>query len=149
MAMHCATCPARRGHTLVELVLTIAMLGIAAAVAIPSLRTIADRMSVRAATQDVVLGLWAARNVAAMRGDYASFVVDAQSGRLQVVTGGDTVFARELTLKRGVTVRATRDSITYAPSGVGFGAANTTIILSRGRRADTVVTSRLGRVSYR
>ena len=139
---------ARRASTLVELVLTLAIMGVVAGVAIPNLRTIADRMSVRAARQDVVLGLWAARNVAAMRGDFASFVVDAGTGHVQVVVGADTVFARELTLKRGVAVRATRDSITYAPTGVGYGAANTTIILSRGRRADTVVTSRLGRVSY-
>ena len=140
--------PPRRAGTLVELVLTLVLMGIVAAVAVPNLRTIADRMSVRAAAQDVVLGLWAARNVAAMRGDYASFVVHAGTGRMQVVVGTDTVFARELTLKRGVTVSVTRDSITYAPTGVGYGAANTTIIVSRGRRADTVVTSRLGRVAY-
>lgn len=139
----------RRAGTLVELVLTLVMMGVIAAISIPNLQTIADRMSVRAATQDVVLGLWAARNVAAMRGDYASFVVDGKSGRVQVVVGADTVFARELTLKRGVTVRVTRDSITYAPTGLGYGAANTRIIVSRGRRADTVTTSRLGRVSYR
>lgn len=139
----------RNGSTLIELVLTLVMMGIAAAFAVPNLRAIADRMSVRAAMQDIVLGLWAARNVAAMRGDYASFTVDQRSGRLQVVAGGDTVFARELTEKRGVSVQATRDSITYAPTGIGYGAANTTIVVSRGRRADTVVTSRLGRVRYR
>lgn len=139
----------RRASTLVELVLTLAMMGIVAAIAIPNLQTIVDRMSVRAAAQDVVLGLWAARNVAAMRGDYARFVVDASTGRVQVVVGLDTVFARELTLKRGVSVTVTRDSVTYAPTGMGYGAANTTIIVSRGRRADTVTTSRLGRVAER
>lgn len=138
-----------RASTLVELVLTLALLGIVVAVAVPNLRTIADRLNVRAATQDVVLGLWAARNVAAMRGENTSFIVDAAAGRVRVVTGADTVFTRELAARRGVQVSVTRDSITYAPTGLGYGAANTTIVISRGRRADTITTSRLGRVSVR
>lgn len=143
-----ATCPTRRASTLVELVLTLAMLGIVASVAVPSARTILDRMSVRGATQDVVLGLWAARNAATLRGDFASFVVDARAGRVRVVAGGDTVFTRDLTGRRGVSVTVTRDSVTYAPTGMGFGAANTTIVVSRGARAATITTSRLGRVSF-
>lgn len=141
--------PSPRANTLIELVLTLALLAIVAAVAVPSVRTIADRLNVRAATQDVVLGLWAARNVAAMRGQNAWFVVDAGAGGVRVVVGTDTVFARDLAGRRGVRVWASRDSITYAPTGLGFGAANTTIVISRGRRADTITTSRLGRVSVR
>lgn len=138
-----------RANTLVELVLTLVLLGIVAAVAVPNVRTIADRLNVRAATQDVVLGLWAARNVAAMRGENASFIVEAGSGRVRVVAGTDTVFARDLAARRGVRVSVTRDSVTYAPTGLGYGAANTTIVIARGRRADTITTSRLGRVSIR
>jgi Tfp pilus assembly protein FimT len=137
-----------RGALLVELVLTLALLGIVMSIAIPSLRTIVDRMNVRGAKQDVVLALWAARNAATVRGDFASFVVDARSGRMRVVSGRDTVFSRDLTARRGVAVDVTRDSITYAATGLGWGPANTRIIVSRGRRADTVTTSRLGRVSF-
>lgn len=138
----------RRASTLVELVLTLVLMGIVTAIAVPNVRTILDRMSVRAATQDVVLGLWAARNVATMRGDYASFIVDSKAGRVRVVVGRDTVFLRELGAHRGVSVAVTRDSITYSPTGIGYGAANTRIVVSRGRRADTITTSRLGRVSF-
>jgi hypothetical protein len=46
----------------------------------------------------------------------------------------------------GVTLRASRDTLTFAPTGLGHGASNTTIVVSRGRRADTLVVSRLGRV---
>jgi prepilin-type N-terminal cleavage/methylation domain-containing protein len=137
----------RRGGTMIELVLTMALLGVVMSVAVPSLRTIVDRMNVRAARQDVVLALWAARNAATMRGDFASFVAEAATGRVRVVSGRDTVFARDLA-RRGVAVAVTRDSITYAPTGIGWGAANTRIIVSRGRRADTVTTSRLGRVAF-
>jgi Tfp pilus assembly protein FimT len=133
---------------MLELVLTLALMAVVMSIAIPSVRAIVDQMSVRAAKQDVVLALWAARNVASVRGDFASFIVDGASGRVRVVSGADTVFARDLTGRRGVAVAVTRDSITYAPTGLGWGAANTRIIVSRGRRADTVTTSRLGRVAF-
>lgn len=138
---------ARRGGTLIELALTLAMLAVVLAVAVPSVRTILDRLGVRGARQDVVLGLWAARSVATTRGQFASFHLDT-TGRLRVVTAGDTVFARDLIARRGVRVDVTRDSISYAPTGMGWGAANTRIVVSRGRRADTVTTSRLGRVAF-
>jgi Tfp pilus assembly protein FimT len=138
----------REGGTLVELVLTLVLIGIVAAIAIPSLRTTVDEMSVRGARQDVMLGLWAARNAASVRGDYASFVVDASKGRLRVISGSDTLFSRDLASRRGVTLAVTRDSITYAPTGIGWGAANTRIVVSRGHRSDTITTSRLGRVAF-
>lgn len=135
------------GSTLVELVLTLAMMGAVAAIAIPSIVTMTDRMKVLGARQDVVLGLWAARNAAATRGDFASFVLHP-NGELAVIAGADTVFRRNLVASRGVAVMVTRDSITYAPTGIGYGAANTRIVVSRGRRADTITTSRLGRVAF-
>lgn len=138
----------RQGNTLVELALTLVLMAIAAAVAIPSARTIMDRLSVRGAKQDIVLALWAARTVAGSRGDFTSFVVDRAAGRLRVICAGDTILTRDLGARHGVALYATRDSITYAPTGMGYGAANTTIVVSRGARADTVTTSRLGRVSF-
>ena len=60
----------------------------------------------------------------------------------------DTVFARDVGATRRTTIAVTRDSITYAPTGLGYGAANTRIIVARGRWADTITTSRLGRVSF-
>jgi Tfp pilus assembly protein FimT len=137
------------GSTLVELVLTLALLCIVAALAVPSVLTIADRLSVRAAAHDVVLGLGAARAAAVRYGEVVQFVADARRGRVSVVAGADTLFARDLAARHRVRLAATRESVTYAPTGLGWGAANTTIIVSRGRRADTITTSRLGRVWWR
>jgi Tfp pilus assembly protein FimT len=137
-----------RGGLLIELVLTMALLGVVMSIAIPNVRAIVDRMGVRGARQDVVLALWAARNAASVRGEPASFIADAPAGRVRVVSGADTVFSRDLTARRGVALAVTRDSITYAATGLGWGAANTRIIVSRGRWADTITTSRLGRVSF-
>ena len=138
----------RRGTILVELVLTLILIGIVAAIAVPSLRRTVDRLNLRNATHDVVLGLWAARNAATMRGEYVSFVMDGPNARLRVISGTDTIFARDLGARNGVNVDVTRDSITYAPSGIGYGAANTRIVVSRGGKSDTITTSRMGRVSF-
>jgi hypothetical protein len=37
----------------------------------------------------------------------------------------------------------------YAANGLGVGGANLRLVLSRGRRADTINVSRLGRVEWR
>lgn len=136
----------RRGSTIAELVITLAVVGVLASIAVPRAATLIDRLSVKGATQDVVLALAAARAAAARSGAYASFVADTRTGRLRVVSGGATLLERDVLHTRGVRLEASRESVTFAPGGLGWGAANTTVIVSRGSRADTVVMSRLGRV---
>lgn len=136
----------RRGITIVELVITLAVLGVLSSIAVPRAAALVDRISVRGATQDVVLAIAAARAAATRRGAYASFVADPRTGRLRVVSGGETLLERDVLHKRGVRIEASRESVTFAPGGLGWGAANTTVIVSRGTRADTIVMSRLGRV---
>lgn len=138
----------RRGTTLIELAIAMTLVGVCAAVAVPRVAAVTDRMSVRSATQDVILALAAARSAATRRGDYASFVADPRTGRVRVISGGETLLERNLASSRGVRLEASRESITYAPTGLGWGAANTTVIVSRGDRTDTIFTSRMGRVRH-
>ena len=136
----------RRGVTIVELLITLAVLGVLSSIAVPRAATLVDRISVRGATQDVVLAIAMARAAATRRGAYASFVADPHTGRLRVVSGGETLLERDVLKSRGVRLEASRESVTFAPGGLGWGAANTTVIVSRGTRSDTIVMSRLGRV---
>ena len=136
----------RRGMTIVELLVTMAILGVLTAIAVPHAVTAMDRLSVRGATQDVVLTLAAARAAASRRGAYVSFVADTRTGRVRAVSGGEVLVERDLAHARGIKLEASRESVTFAPGGLGWGAANTTVIVSRGTRSDTVVMSRLGRV---
>jgi Tfp pilus assembly protein FimT len=136
----------RRGATIAELVITLAVLGVLTSIAVPRAAALIDRFSVKGATQDVVLALAAARAAASQRGAYASFVADPRTGRLRVVSGGETLLERDVLHTRGVRLEASRESVTFAPGGLGWGAANTTVVVSRGTRSDTVVMSRLGRV---
>ena len=137
---------ARTGTTIVELTLTVVLVGIMSAIGLPRARATFDRLSVRGAQQDVSFALAAARAAAIRRGDYAVFLADPRGGRVRVLLAGETVIDRELAIRRGVSLTASRESVTFAPSGLGYGAANTTIVLRRGGAADTIVTSRLGRV---
>jgi Tfp pilus assembly protein FimT len=130
----------------VELLLAAVVLGILCAIAIPRTVAMVDMMQLRGARQDVVIALAVARATAARQGSYVGLVADSASGHVRVSAGGPPVFDRDLRSRRGVRLTASRDSITFAPGGLGYGAANTTIVVSRGGRSDTITTSRLGRV---
>lgn len=136
----------RRGTTIVELLVTMAILAVLAGIAVPRAVGAMDRLSVRGAAQDVVLALAAARAAASRRDAYVSFVADTRLGRVRVVSAGEVLVERDLAHSRGIKLEASRESVTFAPDGLGWGAANTTVIVSRGSRSDTVVMSRLGRV---
>jgi prepilin-type N-terminal cleavage/methylation domain-containing protein len=138
----------RRGVTLVELALTMTIIGVAAAVTVPRTAAVVDRLNVRGATQDVLAAFATARATAARRGAYVSFVADPEQGHVRVVSGGTVVLERDLRAMRGVKLAASRESVTFAPSGLGWGAANTTVVVSRGGQTDTIVTSRLGRIRH-
>lgn len=137
-----------RGVTLVEIAVTLAVLGAVAAISVLRVAPVVDRFSVRSASQDVVLALATARAAATRRGTYVSFVADPRSGRVRVVSAGETLLERDVARLRGVRLEASRESVTFAPTGLGWGAANTTIVVTRGGRSDTITTSRLGRVRH-
>ena len=138
----------RRAHTLPELVLTLALLAIVAATAVPSLIAATARWQVRAAVADLVNALVLTREAALARGAVATFVVDAARGEVTVTCAGDTIVRRAVGALHGVTLATSNDSVRYAPDGVATGVSNTTMLVVRGARIDSVVVSRLGRVRW-
>ena len=135
-----------RGTTLAELVVVCALVALLAALATPRVRDLLDRLEVRGAVDEIVAACATARHLAILRSQPAMVVVDGGAGTVTVVLAADTLVHRDLAASFGVRLAATRDTLTYAPSGLAYGVSNLSVAVTRGRAADTVVVSRLGRV---
>ena len=139
----------RRAVTLVDLALALTLSSLAAAIAVPRVGRLADALRVRGAADDLTSALALARQAALARGALATLGADTVLGRVWVECGGDTLARRAVADSWGVRLSATRTTVRFAPTGLGYGAANTTLVVRRGLTSDTVVVSRLGRVLVR
>ncbi len=136
----------RMGHTLIELAIALAIMAILLSIAAPRLGTLRDRASVRSATTELAAILSSARRAAMLRSTGAMVVIDEARSTASVIVGSDTILAHDAGAELGVTITATRDTVLYGPSGRGWGASNTSIVVARGRWSDTLFVSRLGRI---
>jgi prepilin-type N-terminal cleavage/methylation domain-containing protein len=136
----------RGGHTLIELAIALTIIAILLSLAAPRLGTLRDRASVRSAATEVAAILSSARRAAMLRSSSAMVVIDEGRSVASIIAGADTVLSHDMGSELGVTLTATRDTVLYGPSGRGWGASNTSIVVTRGRWADTLFVSRLGRV---
>lgn len=136
----------RRGVTLAELVVVCTLTAVIAGIAVPRTRDVLDGLRLRQAAHEVAGALTIARAAAIRRGSYARVVLDESAASLRVESDIDTLLSRNLGRLHRVALRASRDTIIYAPTGLGFGIANSTIVVSIGQRAETVTVSRLGRM---
>ena len=135
-----------RGSTLIELLMSLAILAAVTMMAIPPAAALRDRSSVRAATTEVVSALALARSAALAESRVTAIRFDSTVDRALVLAPADTLLDLPLGSRYGVSLSFTRDSIAYGPTGRGYGAANTTVTIRRRSAADTIVVSRLGRV---
>lgn len=136
----------RHGATLLEMVLALSLVAVAMAMALPAFTRLLDGMAVRGAAAETHALLGAARHVAIHRASPVTVELDTARARILLRTKGDTVRARDLGTVHGVHLAATRTTTVYSASGLGYGASNLTLVISRGAVADTLTVSRLGRV---
>ena len=135
-----------RGTTLPELLLVLTIVGILGTIAIPRTVRWRDRMSVRAAGLETVATFALARRWSLSRASRTAITFDTVGATLMVRSFSDTIARRNLASSHGVRLSASRDSMAYAPNGLGYGASNLTIVLRRGVAAESIFVSRLGRV---
>jgi prepilin-type N-terminal cleavage/methylation domain-containing protein len=137
---------ARGGVTLPELTIALALLGLLAAFALRAGAPMIDAARTRAAAGEVRAAFATARALAVLRAERASVRLDTARAAITVHLRADSALRRPLGALYGVRLLATRDSMAYAASGLGWGAANLRVELRRGAAAETVTVSRLGRV---
>ena len=131
---------------MVEQLWVLLITGILLATTVTSGARLFDAMVVRASARDVADLFAVARDHAIEQGVRTAVRIDTRASRVVVHADRDTVSRLELRLSNAVAIDASRDSMAYSASGLGFGAANMRLILRRGASADTITVSRLGRV---
>jgi prepilin-type N-terminal cleavage/methylation domain-containing protein len=144
--MYTRTRFARAGATLIELLIVLVVCGIVVSMGVLRAAAFVNRVAVHAAGNDLVAAFAMARDNAVHRSRRHSVTFDTASASVRVRADSDTLLVRNLGDVHGVHLAVSRDSMAYSANGLGYGAANLQVVVSRGSARETVVVSRLGRV---
>ena len=118
------------------------------AIAMPPAARVLDRIHVRGAVTDIESVFSGARHLAITRSAQSTVDIDTTARTLYVSIGADTVRNRDVGAEHGVRISASRTRMSYSATGVGYGAANLSVVVRRSSAVDTVFVSRLGRVRH-
>jgi prepilin-type N-terminal cleavage/methylation domain-containing protein len=138
----------RAGVTLVELCLVLALVGVLASIAMLHVARYLDRAAARAAIAEAATVVLRARDEAVAQRTPVSVRIDTVAAALELSARGIVLSRASLGHAHGVALSTTRDTLTYDVRGLGYGAANLTMVARRGAAADSRVVSRLGRVRW-
>jgi prepilin-type N-terminal cleavage/methylation domain-containing protein len=142
------TMPARRAFTIIELTITLCILSVLSAIAMPWAGKLLDRVRVRGAVVQIESTFGSARHIAIARAAAATVDIDTVGRVIKVSVGSDTVRTAMIGVDHDVRLGATRSRMSYSPTGMGYGAANLSVFVQRSGAADTVFVSRLGRLRH-
>jgi prepilin-type N-terminal cleavage/methylation domain-containing protein len=138
----------RAGQTLVELSLVLTIIGLVSMIAVHEATLYLDRLAVRNAIAEAAAVVARARDEALAQHVTVTLRVDTVAATLSLRSRGEQLVLHALGHAHGVRLAASRDSIAFDVRGLGYGAANLTLVARRGSAADTLVVSRLGRARY-
>ena len=138
----------KRGFTITELVVCLAVIGLVTALALPRLAGWLDWIAVDTAATRITTALAVARNAAVAQGTRARVVIAADSLRIDRWNGTEwQPFDRwPGPADAGVRLDVSEPVVTFGATGLGWGLSNTRVVLRRGSQTETITTSRLGRV---
>lgn len=136
----------RPAFTIIETTLSICLICLLTAIVAPAISRLLDAIDAREAAIEIEALFSSARHIAIARASQTSVDIDTARRIVSVIAGADTLRKRDLGKEHRVVLKATRASVTYSPIGIGYGAANVTIVVKRNASQDSVVVSRLGRV---
>jgi prepilin-type N-terminal cleavage/methylation domain-containing protein len=129
----------RRGFSLVELVVVMALLGITAALAAPALMSALDRDESHASVRAARTLLEDSRSLALQRGIRVDVVVDSVDGKYWVMAAGDSVMTGEISLTNGARLELKRARAHFAWDARAASSADTLhIIADRSRTMLTI-----------
>jgi type II secretory pathway pseudopilin PulG len=126
----------------------LAIIGLASTMAVRQLGLYLDRAAVHSAIVEAAAVVARARDEAVALRTPASVRFDTIGDALELRMAGALLSRAALGHAHGVALSANRDSLAYDLRGLGYGAANLTLVARRGRAADSLVVSRLGRLRW-
>jgi prepilin-type N-terminal cleavage/methylation domain-containing protein len=138
----------RGGFTLPELATVAAIMGVVASVVVPPLGRTLDRAAVREGVERLAAAHATTRELAISRGVLSRLEIDREAHTVTVSTqrtptGWDTIATYSLGTAQ---ITCSNPTLVFNPIGLGHGPSNTRVIFTRGAAADTVTTSRTGRL---
>ena len=138
----------RSGFSLPELLVVLAIVAVGTVLALPRLGDVLDWVAADGAARDVTTALAVTRAAAVTQSTLARVDIGADSLRIDIQVDGVWGPWRRYPgpAARRVQLEVSNPEVIYAPSGLGWGPANSTITLRRGAREETITTSRVGRV---
>lgn len=136
----------RRGFSLPEIVLVLALIGILVGIAIPPLSGALDRIEVRTAANHVVAAHQRARMMAVAQGQVLVLSVNRNELAIRRQGQATPLWVEAGPAANGVVLDGPGHTFTFSPEGLTFGFSNATLRLSRGSATRTVTISKLGRV---
>ena len=136
----------RRGFSLIELMLVLALLGLLLGIALPPLAGALDRIEVAAAASQIAAAHTRARMMAISGGRVLILTVDSASLSIRVRGSPTNLWSDRGPALSRVSLIGPARSFTFSPEGFSLGLSNASLRLSRGSATRTVVVSRLGRV---
>lgn len=132
---------------MLELAMVLAIVGLLSALAFPRAAGWLDRIAVSRAAGEIAAFYQTARFGAIFRSQRVRLELGQDTLRAVFEGPSDSVFLRwSGPARHGVSLAATRAVIRIQSNGLGLGAANTKLVLKKGMAAESLTTSRLGRL---
>jgi prepilin-type N-terminal cleavage/methylation domain-containing protein len=138
----------RYAFTLIELTVTLCILSILSAIAIPLSGRLLDGIYVHGAVIEIESLFSTARHIAIARAGQTTVEIDTATRTVRITIGGDTLRKADIGADHDVRLSASRSRMVYSASGFGYGAANLSVVVRRNSVVDTVFVSRLGRLRH-
>lgn len=138
----------RHAFTIFELTVTLCIMSVLSAIAMPWTGKLLDRVHVRGAVIEIEAIFSSARHIAIARSAQSAVDIDTAENSIRVSVGGEAVRTGRIGSDHDVRLGATRLHMSYSPTGMAYGASNLSVFVRRSSAADTVFVSRLGRLRH-
>jgi len=136
----------RRGVTLLELALVLAIMGVLVGIAIPPFQRMADSLAVHHAALEIISAHRRARMSAILQSRLLELTIHRDTLAIRVPGASSDLWHAAGPEGEGVTLTGPTRGLIFSPVGLTLGLSNATYRLTRGAATRTVIVSRLGRV---